>query len=82
MFEDIIKQSLPVFFGVLQSLFLVVISGAFKIYFDVRKLKQDLRSAFTKIRNLEAKIKENELRDTLLSRTMEPSKICDRKSER
>ena len=51
--DEIISQSLSIFFGVLQSLILVVISGAFKMFMDIRDLKKDLNAAFLKIRELE-----------------------------
>lgn len=59
--DEIIHQSMQVFFGVLQALILVVISGAFKMFYDVKRLKRDLNSCFKKIREIEKRIQELEI---------------------
>lgn len=41
-----------------QFVFIAVLSGAVKLYFDVRDLKKDMNFAFCKIRSLENKKKE------------------------
>ena len=80
--DEILKNAIPPFFAILQSFTVILISGAFKMYADIRKQRRDLRAAFTKIRELEAWKKEIELRDTLLNRAVESSKACNRASER
>ena len=67
--DDIIHEAMRVFFGVLQALIMVTISCAFKMYWDVKKLKRDLRAAFTKIRELEKRDQRNQ-------ETVEPSAHC------
>lgn len=82
MLEQIIQNSIASVFAVLQGLILVVISCAFKMYWDVRRIKKDQKAAFIKIRNLESWKKEYELRDILSHRTLEPSKDCHREGAR
>ena len=59
MVAELLDKSLPIFFGVFQSLILLLITSAFKMYWDVRELKKDLNQAFKKIRDLELSDQRN-----------------------
>lgn len=74
MLEQFIQSSITTFFAILQALILLVITGSFKLYWDVKILKKNMNAAFTKIRNLEK-------REPSTCENVEPSSPCSRESK-
>ncbi len=51
---EIFKHSMAMIFSLLQISVIAICGAAVKTFFDVRKHKNDLRAAFTKVRALES----------------------------
>lgn len=54
--SEIVRNSISVFFGLLQTIVVVSFGALIKLYGDSRQTKADLNAAFCKIRALEERL--------------------------
>lgn len=53
---EVVRNSISVFFGLLQTILVVSFGALIKLYMDQRETKKDLDAAFQKIRCLEKRL--------------------------